>query len=120
MKLDKALLCPYMEYANSIWYPKINALTVIENVKCRITNYVPSLKTSHEKSLHKLKLPSLQYRQLREDMIETYKFLMGKYDKAVANILPKYQDNSTSLLTRGHSLKVILAKSREDPVTKFL
>ena len=39
-------------------------------------------------------------------MIGTYKLMMGKYDKAVANILPEKQDSLTGLATRGHSLKL--------------
>ena len=54
------------------------------------TKYLPSLRNLPcEETFHKLKLPVLQYGQLRWDMIETYKLIMEKYDKAVASSLPK-------------------------------
>ena len=101
-------MCPHIEYVNSIWYPnKIKDLKAIGNLQQHATKYVSPLKhLSYEERVHKLKLPNLHYRQLRGNMIETYKLMMGIYDKAVANRLSKQQDNSTSLPTREHSLKL--------------
>ena len=42
-------------------------------------------KTSYEEQLQRLKLPTLQHRRLRGDMIETYKLMTGKYNKAVTH-----------------------------------
>ena len=67
---------------------------------------MPTLKElSCEDRLRKLQLPTLRYRRLRGDMIEVYKIIKGKYDKIVTDVLLLQQDSSTSLPTRGHSLK---------------
>jgi len=42
---------------------------------------IPSMpKISYPDRLRKFKLPTLMYRRARDDMIETYKLLSGKYD----------------------------------------
>jgi len=35
---------------------------------------------SYDDRLHRLKLPTLNYRRIRGDMIEVYKIITGKYD----------------------------------------
>ena len=122
LKLYKALVRPHLEYANVIWHPtKIKDITAIENVQRRATKYLPSLKNlSYEERLQKLKLPTLRYRRLRGDMIETYKLMTGKYDHKIVNFMPKQHDSSTSLPTRGHQLKLVQTKGREEPMEQFL
>ena len=90
-KLFKALVRPHLEYANSIWHPtKIKDITAIENVQRRATKYLPAMKNlSYEERLQKLELPTLQFRRLRGDMIETYKLMTGYYDETASNIMPK-------------------------------
>ena len=90
-KLFKALVCPHLEYANSVWHPtKIKDITAIENVQRRATKFLPTLKNLiYEEHLQKLDLPTLQFRRLRGDLIETYKLMTGKYDETVCNIMPK-------------------------------
>ena len=46
------------------------------------------------------------------DMIEMYKYDCGKYDYEIVDFMPKQHDNSSSLPTRGHHLK--LYKSRKE------
>jgi len=42
---------------------------------------IPSMpKIPYPDRLRKFKLPTLMYRRARDDMIETYKLLSGKYD----------------------------------------
>ena len=68
---------------------------------------------TYAERLRKLKLPSLRYRRLRGDMIETYKIVSGVYDKRVTeNLLPLH--TSTQHQTRGHSLKLAKNRSRLD------
>ena len=82
-------------------------IIAIENVQRRATKYMPTLKVlSYEDILRKLQLPTLRCRRLQGDMIEVFKILKGKYDKTVADFLPLQQDSSTSLPTRGHSLRL--------------
>ena len=67
----------------------------IENVQ-RTTKYLLLLKhMTHEERLQMLNVPTLHYRMMREDMIETYRILTGKYDRT----MPQQQHNSTSLPT---------------------
>ena len=89
LNLYKALLRPHLEYANFIWHPiKIKDITAIENVQKWATKYLLSLKgLSCEERLQKLKLPTLRYRRLRGDMIETYKLMTGKYDYEIVDMI---------------------------------
>ena len=53
-------------------------LELLEGVQRRATKMVPGLHNlSHEERLRRMDLPSLLYRQLRGDVIETYKYLHG-------------------------------------------
>jgi hypothetical protein len=53
--------------------------------------------------LKKLKMPTLKYRRLRGDMIETFKIITGIYDNEVtAGII----DLDPNTRTRGHSKKI--------------
>ena len=56
----------------------------------------------YEKRLELLKLPSLEFRRKRGDMIETYKILHGFYDVNTTNSLFTLTDTNT----RGHPLKL--------------
>ena len=64
-------------------------ITVLGKLQRRATLQVPQLKSvSYEDRLRKLQLPTLRYRRLRGDMIETYKLLHDIHDP----ILPKLLD----------------------------
>jgi len=55
------------------------------------TRIIPGLgdkKYSYEDRLQICNLPSLKFRGLRGDMIETYKIINGKYDKKSAPHFP--------------------------------
>ena len=121
-KLFKAIVRPHLEYANSVWHPtKIKDITAIENVQRRATKYLPTMKNlSYEERLQKLGLPTLQYRRLRGDMIETYKLMTAKYDAAVSNIMPKRQESATSLPTRGHIYKLFQQRAEKPLRQNFL
>jgi hypothetical protein len=73
--LFKSLVRPILEYASSVWNPyKTKDIEAIENVQRRATKMLPDMKDlTYEERLKKLKLPSLRYRRLRGDMIETFK-----------------------------------------------
>ena len=53
--------------------------------------------------LRELKLPSLEYRRIRGDMIEVYKILNNLYDPLTTNTLLTLDNNNN---TRGHNLKL--------------
>ena len=61
--------------AHVVCHPyKQKHIDALESVQRRATRYVPSLKgLSYKERLCKLKLPTLVYRRVRGDMIETFK-----------------------------------------------
>jgi len=58
----------------------------------------------------------MHYRQIRWDMIETYKILSGKYDLETVPILT----TSPTLTTRGNNLRLQKNRARYDLRKKFL
>ena len=69
---------------------------------------VPELRDlSYEDRLKSLKLPTLAYRRVRGDMIETYKILNSKYDDRVSQFLCLHRDMvEQPERVRGHSKKL--------------
>ena len=71
----------------------------------RATRLIYKLHTgnkSYEERFRTLDLPTLKYRRLRGDMIETYKILSGKYDVSVSPVIPLVTDT----VTRSNTLKI--------------
>ena len=69
-----------------------------------MTLAIPGLKNmQYEERLRHLKLPTLAYRRLRGDLIDTYKILTQKYDPTVCEGLFQLDEGSR---TRGHHLKL--------------
>ena len=111
MKLYKALVRPHLEYANQVWAPQTRKhIELLENVQRRATKMIPGFYTlSYEERLRKLKLPTLAYRRLRGDLIETYKILTNKYDADVSDNFIKLRKDSVlpgAPETRGNSLRI--------------
>ena len=86
--LFKALLRPHLEYASSVWSPyKKKDINSIENVQRRATRMLPQMKNiEYEERLRNFKLPTLKYRRVKGDMIETFKITTGMYDKRVTKV----------------------------------
>ena len=105
----KAIVRPLLEYCNSIWYPSLAYhIDEIEHVQRRATKLVPSLSLlPYHERLTRLKLPSLQYRRLRGDMIETYKLITKKY-----SINPSTFFIFAEGPTRGHPYKIAKPRSQ--------
>ena len=106
--LFKSLIRPHLEYMNQIWSPhKKKDIQEIESVQRRATKLVPELKNkTYQERLKILELPTLVYRRLRGDMIETYK-IINIYD---SNAVPNITKESHSR-TRGHSQKIVKRRS---------
>ena len=102
--LYKSLVRPHLEYCNQIWRPYLRKhIAAIENVQRRATRMIPGMSgLTYEERLTKLKLPTLEYRRMRGDMIETYKILSGKYDSAITEGLFTINNR----ISRGHNLKL--------------
>ena len=72
--LFKALVRPLLEYGNVIWGPQYKLdQHALEKVLRRATELLPQLKDLYfMHRLKALKLPSLQYRKQRGNMIDTF------------------------------------------------
>ena len=88
---------------------------MIEIVQRRATKQLPGLKNlTYSERLQKLKLPSLNFRRVRGDMIELYKTLNGKYDKEAAQFVKLWKDMTTRTGVRGNSLKIFPQRARTE------
>ncbi|CAH1277366.1 Hypp9585 [Branchiostoma lanceolatum] len=110
--LFKTMVRPHLEYGNVIWGPHYKAgKQELEKVQRRATKMVPSLRElPYSTRLQRLKLPSLEYRRLRGDMIQVFKIMNGIDRILVQSFFAPVEQS----VTRGHSLKlqVPLAKTR--------
>lgn len=109
-RLFKALVRPHLEYAAPVWTPYHKKdIKLLEDVQRRGTRQIPGMShLSYPERLHKLKLPSLRFRRLRGDMIETYKLFTCLYDIDRREILPSKRHRTN----RGHQSQI------ERPSTK--
>jgi len=82
-----------------------------EKVQKRATSLLPELKgRNYIDRLKACKLPTLHYRRIWGDMIETYKIVSGKYDNLAAPMLP----SPHSHVTQGHDLRLKKNRARYD------
>ena len=65
---------PILEYGNVVWSNGTKKLlNKIENVQRKFTKHVKGIyNLSYEKRLKKLQLPSIEYRQIRGDMLQVW------------------------------------------------
>ena len=103
MLLYRSLVRPHLEVSNLAWFPILKQdIDTIEDVQRRATRQLPGFRDlDYEQRLRLLGLPSLTYRRLRGDMIETFKIINGHYDPEVAPVIPKCLSS-----TRGHNKKL--------------
>lgn len=109
--LFKAVVRPILEYGHTIWSPHLRYLNhQIERVQKRATKMLPGMSNlRYIDRLKKLDLPSLEYRRLRGDLIETFKIIRGYY-----NIENTFFELSKHTSTRGHQYKIQHQYSRLD------
>ena len=116
LTLFKSLVRPHLEYGSNVWaviYKK-EAIS-LENVQRRATRLIPELRhLNYSDRLRKLRLPSLQYRRIRSDIVETYK-IMNNIDKADKDTL--FPQNTSN--TRGHKLKIYKRHCRTNLIQFF-
>ena len=88
MLLYRSLVTPHLEVSNSAWFPILKQdIDTIEDVQRRATRQLPGFRDlDYEQRLQLLGLPSLPYRRLRGDMIETFKIVNDHYDQEVAPV----------------------------------
>ena len=88
----------------------------IENVQHRATKIIQNIEhLTYEERLRYLDLSTLVYRRSRDDMIETYKIVNGKYDLAATPYLQPCKQK----VIRGHSLKLAKSYSRLNVRSNF-
>ena len=94
----------HLDYCSSVWSPYMKKDTeALEKVQKRATKILPQLKhMNYSDRLKACKLPTLHYKRIRGDTIETYKILTGKYDIETAPSLV----GVCSSVMRGHSLRL--------------
>jgi len=84
-----------------VWNP--HYMYLIDDLEKRATNILRQWgRLNYQQRLKFSNLPTLAFRRNRDDMIEVYKILMGKYDPTLPSILHR-NINST---TRGNPLKL--------------
>jgi len=98
----------HLDYCSSVWAPyRKGDVEALEKVQKTATKILPGLKNlPYSKRLKICKIPTLHYRRIRGDMIETYKIVSEKYQPDVAPTLYK----SSVRVTRGNDMR--LEKSR--------
>ena len=101
--LYKSLIRPHLEYANVIWHPMYKVqLVALEKVQRRATKLLPDIRNmSYKERLVELKLPSIKFRQIRGDLIQTYKIIHNIDNINCSDFFSFYNYNST----RGSSTK---------------
>ena len=103
--LFKALVRPILEYGNVVWSPnKRKHIDLIESIQRNFTKCVFGMRgLTYEERLKALCLPSLEYRRLRGDFIETYKITHNHYDQLTTNKLLTPTESNT----RSHKFKLL-------------
>ena len=107
--LYKRIVRPHLEYGSNIWSVMYKKEAIqIENVQRRVTKLVKNIQhLSYSDRSRYLGLPSLQYRRLRSDMVETFR-IINNIDKLNSNkIFPKNENT-----TRGHKHKIYKKQCR--------
>ena len=105
----------HLENAVTVWSPYCaRDNEEIELVQKRATKMLPCTKgLNYEERLGALKLPTLRYRRIRMDIIETYKMLTDVYDK---DIIPKFEMRnqivSENRANRRHSEQIYWKKKK--------
>ena len=103
--LFKSLVRPILEYGNVVWNNCIKKyMNKIENVQRKYTRYIKGLQNlTYEQRLKKIRLPSLEYRQIRGDLIQVFKITKNMYDPASTQSLFEYEKDNR---LRGHMYKI--------------
>ena len=88
---------PHLEYANSIWSPKLKRQSAaIERVQRRVTKLLYEIREwSYERRLKFVNLPSLKYRRCRGDLIQTYKIIHSIDDLKTEDFFTVRNDTNT-------------------------
>ena len=106
LPLFLSLVRPISEYANPVWSPNLRKhIDCIEKIQSTFTKYIYGTKNlNYNERLRFLKLPSLEYRRLRGDLIEVYKITHDIYDTVTTASL--FSRHSKEYFIRQHNYKL--------------
>ena len=112
--LFTSIVRPHLEYGAPVWNPHQKKLiNLIENVQRRASRLIPGMShLTYKERLLLLKLPTLQYRRYRGDMIEMFKIAHNLYDYSAINDFIKFQPNTKNL--RRHNFTIYKEKCNKD------
>ena len=116
--LYMAIVRSQLEYASSVWSPYLQRdIDKVESVQMRATKMLPGFKgKTYEERLRKLNLPTLKFRRLRGDMINTYKILSGVHER---KLCPKFQMKADVTGRGGRTSMAIYQERCKTDVRKF-
>jgi hypothetical protein len=117
LRLYKSLIRPHLEYGNVIWNPYLKRQSArIESVQRRATRLLKTTRhLSYIDRLHRFDLPSLKFRRLRGDLIQTYKIFHN-----IENIdAASFFQTLTYTNTRQSEMKIFIKHSRTN-VRKYV
>lgn len=102
----KSFILPLVSYCSSVWSPYLlGDVAAIESVQRLFTRKLSGLeKISYQERLKILKLPSLELRRLRADLLLCFKILNGY----VSGDLTSYGLVFSKTSTRGHNQKLFI------------
>ena len=106
--LYKSLVKSHLESNVCAWNPyKLKDISQIESLQKRATKLIPELKgLSYQQRLERLRLPTMEFRRCRGDMIEMYKIINEVYDNEVTIGIPMRSDYVNGRINRGHSKQI--------------
>ena len=92
--------------------------TLVENVHRKYSKYIKGLvNVPYEDRLKQIKLPCLEYRLIRGDIIQVFKIVNKHYDPLTTYSIFKFSDNSR---LRGHNFKIIKQNTNKTKFSNFL
>jgi len=102
-----------LDYCSSVWSPyRKGDIEVLEKVQKKATKILPQFKNlKYEDHLRACKLPTLYFRRIRGDMIETFNIVTGIYDTVAS---PNMLAAGSSYATRGHDFRLQKIRARCD------
>lgn len=116
--LYMAIVRSQLEYASSVWSPYMQKdIDKVESVQIRATKMLPGFKgKTYEERLRMLNLPTLKYRRLRGDMINTFKILSGVHER---QLCPKLQLKQDATGKKGRTSMALHQERCKTDVRKF-